>query len=134
MKVEKDYPKGVIKHISEIVNLMNEAKTEGVEARLHWVGQSGAREDFIIDKETELTRFGQFLKVRVDYGEPGKTYVSERSLMDMNVIPNTYNDHFVFTNEKLAAEYAMFVAYDPAHIKAVQEHHERCDRLFRNLW
>jgi hypothetical protein len=124
MKACREYPKGAITHVEDIIALIIDG------GKLYRVGQSG-------DMDThEVNVYNAYIGKSAATGIEA-LYINgfyDTCMIDANIPPNRYNDHFFFTNKRLAEEFASFVANDPTHMAAVKAHHEWCNKIFRDLW
>jgi len=128
MQIETKYPAGAITHKDDLQAAIDQARAEHTSVMLYRVGQSGYVEEIEIVSASSIftTDHGSlFLGYKSQYGE----HMTETSLLDAYIPPNRYNDHFFFTNHRHAEQYSRFVEKDPAHIKAVRDHHEFCNVL-----
>lgn len=126
-------PIGAIRRVEEFQHWLEYVKETGEEVLTYWVSLFGYTLELYLTKNTRTREdhIGQFvegLEIREDVG---KRYTTSRSLRDYNIVPNTYNDHFVFTNRIAAERYSRFLGADSTHRAAVEAHWENVSRSLR---
>ena len=138
------YPAGSIRYTQELLDLLEEAKTEKTEITLYSVQQMGFISKYIICPESEFILNSSphlegpgFNKITCwtafEYEDRSKwlfSYFLLGSYCVDDPMDNCGGEFRLFTSEMLAKKYAVELVSDSTYVKAVKAHHEKCERLF----
>ncbi len=137
-------PLGAIQKREEIIELVIEARKEKKAIRVWTVTQSGHLSCFYITSKSRLHKADTAGQWKVDcyhdHSLIGMKQTNDRwfkhyELMgSYNIESCGGNCHFAFTSRIAAKRYSEELKNDNDYIQSVKEWHDRCDRMFRDVF
>lgn len=160
-KYASEYPKGSIRHVDEIIDLVKQARIEKRPVRLYAVEQMGHISHYALTSKVKLhpipkpsldnpgnfcigPEFRRLEVWKIYSGDYVSSYLpheflishfhKDRILMgSYGISCNPSGEHRLFTHKKLAEEYSNTLRNDPVYVQYVKDWHAYCDRVFEDL-
>lgn len=137
------YAPGAIKTRAQLTDLIAEAGKTRRAIRLYAVEQGGHMSELFITSKTKITiqtfdsgwQYESFKPWARSTWSKERYFQSERSLADLNIRgktgkPGGHNRHQLFSNRRLADEYATKLRNDAQYQQAIKDFHGRIDKMF----
>lgn len=136
-------PKGRIKTLAELQDIIIEARKEKKAIRLWGVQQLGHLEEIFLTSKSKIIKpekpgeFGHYNTVPCWMRSPSpreRWYKYHFLPASYGIHDSKYDTEFaLFTNKRLAMEYSERLKSDPKYIASVRRWHDRCAIIFKDL-
>lgn len=139
----KGYAKGAIRTHAELLDIVIEARKDKKAIRLYVVEQSGYFSELFLTSKSKIEASNNIgiwsFNCWTKSAWSSKPYRTTRCLGDLNVVDKDgyqggHNRHQLFSNRRAALEYSETLKQDAGYLRAVAEHHRRCDAMFRGFY